>query len=250
MRAQVARGGAAPAPSLRHERALLRAGHRLVAGVDEVGRGAWAGPLTVAVAVVGPGIARAPAGLRDSKLLAEPRREALFEPLRRWCAGWSVGHVEAAECDDLGMTAALRLAAARAFGGLPAQLLPDAVILDGSFDYVSGCTPSIGASHGDLPECSGSAAVLTMVAADAACASVSAASVLAKVTRDRMMRADASCYPGFDFERNKGYPSAIHQTALRGYGLTAIHRRSWSFVSGLPWSAGRGRSVVQVPPTR
>ncbi|MGH9083528.1 MAG: hypothetical protein ACRDWN_09300, partial [Acidimicrobiales bacterium] len=80
--------------------------------------------------------------------------------------------------------------------------------------------------------------VVPVVDGDARCAAVSAASVLAKVVRDRMMRADAVHYPAYDFDRNKGYPSPAHQLALRGYGLSAIHRRSWSYVTDIPWCDG------------
>ena len=76
-----------------------------------------------------------------------------------------------------------------------------------------------------------------IVDGDARCASVAAASVLAKVVRDRIMREEADHFPGYDFERNKGYPSLVHKTALRGYGPTAIHRRSWAFMGELPWRA-------------
>ncbi len=95
-----------------------------------------------------------------------------------------------------------------------------------------------GFRYGDLLDVTmpdGSAPVVrTVIKGDDACASVAAASVLAKVTRDRMMRADAACYPPFDFQHNKGYPTPVHKIALRGYGLTAIHRRSWAFVDWLP----------------
>ena len=114
------------------------AGHRYVAGVDEVGRGAWAGPLTVGVVVLGRAPRPAPpSGLRDSKQLVEEVRERLFDPLARWCASWAVGHAGPEECDAVGMTAALRLATRRAFGQLPPDFLPDAVVLDGNFDYVT-----------------------------------------------------------------------------------------------------------------
>jgi ribonuclease HII len=240
--------------------------------MDEVGRGAWAGPLTVGVAVMTRGIRKFPRGLRDSKQLAEPVREELFTPVGKWCAAWSVGHSSSYECDSLGMTRALRLAARRAFAALPADAYPDAVVLDGSFNFLSRravvpeaedqpefhqdemitddpriTTPAhslcdeldeFGLRYGDLldvtmpdgkcPE------VRTVIKGDDACASVAAASVLAKVTRDRIMRADAACYPPFDFEHNKGYPTPTHKVALRGYGLTAIHRRSWAFVDWLP----------------
>jgi ribonuclease HII len=240
-------------PDLTTERALWRKGHRVVAGVDEVGRGAWAGPLTVGVALVGvpadadtttpdgrrlpPTRRRVPAGLRDSKMLAEPRREAVFALVTRWCTAWAVGHAHADECDELGMTAALRLATSRAFAALPDGLVPDAVVVDGPMDFVTPPaqgTLSLGCEPADAHEW-WSPEVRTEVDGDARCASVAAASVLAKVTRDRIMREHAPDFPGFDFDRNKGYPSPSHQRALCGYGLTSLHRRSWAFVDDLPW---------------
>ena len=129
---------AAPArPGLSHERSLWGAGHQLVAGIDEVGRGAWAGPLSVGVAVLCESPARIPRGLRDSKQLTEQVREAIFDKVAAWCAGWAVGHAGPEECDRLGMTAALRLATRRALAQLSPDLVPDAVVLDGSFDFVS-----------------------------------------------------------------------------------------------------------------
>ncbi|MGH9016349.1 MAG: ribonuclease HII [Acidimicrobiales bacterium] len=224
-----------PKPSLTWEKRLWADGHRYVAGVDEVGRGAWAGPLTVGVAVLAPPPCRTPSGLRDSKLLLEDVRERLFAPVGRWCTSWAVGHAGPEECDDLGMTACLRLATRRAFACLPPEFLPDAVVLDGNFDYV---TPKEAPSLFDEPAAAldgWAPRVQTVIKADAKCSSVAAASVLAKVTRDRLMRADAESYPPFEFDRNKGYPSPTHKRALRGYGLTAIHRRSWVFVDDLPW---------------
>lgn len=234
-----------PLPRLGHERGLWRQGHRLVAGVDEVGRGAWAGPLSVGVAVMETDVMarpgrRAPAGLRDSKVLPEERREAIFERVGAWCAAWAVGHVGPEECDRLGMTAALRLATRRALAALPADARPDAVLLDGNFDYVS---PPAEPTLFDDPLLDGelqseamcAPVVRTLIGADARCASVAAASVLAKVTRDRMMRGLADSFPPFEFERNKGYPSPAHKRALCGYGLSAIHRRSWIFAEHLPW---------------
>lgn len=222
-------------PSVRRERNLWRSGHTLVAGVDEVGRGAWAGPLTVGVAVVAATGRRFPKGLRDSKMLSEPERERLYRPVAAWCAAWAVADATSEECDRLGMTAALRLAAARAFASLPVELLPDAVVLDGNFDYVS---PVPTRDEGRLRLADGAAwdpSVSAVVDGDADCASVAAASVLAKVTRDRHMRAVADSYPPFDFDRNKGYPSPTHRLALRGYGPTALHRCTWASVAELPW---------------
>jgi ribonuclease HII len=213
-------------PDRRLERSLAREGYEVVAGLDEVGRGAWAGPVSVGV-VVAPDRRRAPRGVRDSKLLTEDQREALFPLITEWCLGWSVGHAEAAECDELGMTAALRLAARRALGGL--SLTPHVVVMDGNFDYVSD--PSDGTDHPPAPL--RGPEVRTVVKGDRSCVSIAAASIVAKVTRDRLMRTWSPSFPAFDFDRNKGYPSPVHRTALAGFGLTSVHRRSWSYVADL-----------------
>ncbi len=212
---------AAPAPTTAVERALRSEGYGLVAGLDEVGRGAWAGPVSVGVAVVPRGC-RAPRGLRDSKLVPEAEREVLFPKVAAWCVDWSVGHADPAECDRWGMTAALRLAAGRALAGL--SVAPDVVVLDGPFDYLT-----------DPGAPAGGPAVRTVVGGDRTCTSIAAASIVAKVTRDRMMRDLAGHFPAFDFHSNKGYPSPVHRTALAGWGLTSIHRRSWSYVERLPY---------------
>jgi ribonuclease HII len=217
-------------PDLRQERSLARDGHVWVAGLDEVGRGAWAGPVSVGAAVMKPRVTKAsiPAWLRDSKQLSEDRRESIFEPVGRWCADWAVGHASPEECDELGMTAALRLASVRALAGL--RQPPDAILVDGPRDLLRGPEGSAQAYEGT---------VRPVIGGDARCASVAAASVLAKVVRDRMMRTESEHFPAYAFERNKGYPSPLHQTALRGYGLSSIHRRSWSFVEDLPWTGAR-----------
>jgi ribonuclease HII len=119
------------------------------------------------------------------------------------------------------MTEALRVAARRALAGLTQT--PEAVLIDGPVDLLR---------H---PHDRFEGVVRPIVDGDAKCASVAAASVLAKVVRDRLMRQEADHFPAYAFERNKGYPSPVHQTALRGYGPTAIHRRSWAFVRDLPW---------------
>jgi ribonuclease HII len=306
--------GAAPAtgrPGLRVERSLWRAGHEWVAGMDEVGRGAWAGPLSVGVAVVHPGIGlrSMPRWLRDSKALPEDRREAVYGLVAAWCADAAVGHASADECDRFGMTLAWRLAAHRALGAL--ELVPDAVVIDGPHDLLRGrararaAAGAVGDVAGvlqaleglagpedreeedppraadreatrregesvaggppsdrvggagepvadaranatvalavvprevpDLPVAPVPDTVLTVVDADATCAAVAAASVLAKVVRDRAMRAEAEHFPPYGFDRNKGYPSTRHKIALRGYGLSAIHRRTWAYVAGLPF---------------
>ena len=167
-------------PSLDHERALWAAGHEVVVGVDEVGRGAWAGPLSVGAAVL-PQDKRV-YKIRDSKMLTEPEREALFDRIAGWCAAWAVGHASQVECDTLGMADAQRLAARRAIEGL--GVVPTQVLVDGNWDFVGGgCTQRL-------------------VKGDARCLSIAAASILAKVTRDRMMRAEAPNFPGYDFDLN------------------------------------------------
>ncbi|MGH9043390.1 MAG: ribonuclease HII [Acidimicrobiales bacterium] len=232
-------------PTLDQERLLWKAGHEWVAGMDEVGRGAWAGPLSVGVAVMAHGVTRRtmPLWLRDSKLLHEVRREAIFDDVASWCAWWAVGHASAPECDRFGMTAALRLAGLRALSALP--LVPDALLIDGPANLVAprplqldllgeGAKPELA----ELPSVRLPTTVVPIVDGDALCAAVSAASVLAKVVRDRHMRSEAPSFPVYQFDENKGYPSPAHKHALRGYGLSAIHRASWAFVRGIPWSPG------------
>jgi len=125
------------------------------------------------------------------------------------------------------MRVALRLASQRALAGL--SQLPDALLIDGPLDLVTGPEPAEGEFGGS---------VHPIIGGDARCASVAAASVLAKVVRDRLMREESEHFPPYAFEQNKGYPSPTHQMALRGYGLSSIHRRSWSFVTSLPWCDG------------
>jgi hypothetical protein len=115
----------------------------------------------------------------------------------------------------------LRVAGRRALAGLGQQ--PEALLIDGPVDVLR---------HPEEPYVG---FVRPIIDADAKCASVAAASVLAKVVRDRLMRDEAPHFPAYAFERNKGYPSPVHQAALRGYGPSAIHRRSWAFVRDLPW---------------
>jgi ribonuclease HII len=201
------------APGLLLEHELWDSGASVVVGMDEVGRGAWAGPLSVGAAVL-PRHRRV-YKVRDSKILTELERERLFDRIAEWCIAWAVGHATQEECDELGMSAAQRLAANRALEAI--GLCPDAILLDGRWDFVGNATRRI-------------------VRGDATCLSISAASILAKVTRDRLMRAEAGHYPGYDFECNKGYPCPRHKAALQWLGPTAIHRRSWVFMDHLVWS--------------
>lgn len=212
------------APTREIEQQLWARGHEVVVGIDEVGRGAWAGPLMVGAAVV-PVDSRVN-GIRDSKLLTEARREELFDRIADWCVTWSIGAVSHEECDQLGMSAAQKLAARRAIEGL--SVVPDAAVTDGKWDFVS---PAVGT-------------VELAVKADLRCLSVATASVLAKVVRDREMRRLAEDYPQWSFDTNKGYPCPLHKAALQGYGPSAAHRRTWVFMDNyVPWT-----SIRRTPP--
>ena len=189
-------------------------GHAVVVGVDEVGRGAWAGPLTVGAAVVPKD--RRVYKVRDSKMLTEVEREALFDRIAEWCDAWAVGHASFTECDELGMSAAQRLAAARALETL--GIAADRVLVDGNWDFVGGSRTA------------------KIVRGDETSLSIAAASILAKVSRDRIMRRHAKHYPHYQFDENKGYPSPGHKAALAGWGPSVIHRRSWVFMDHLPWT--------------
>lgn len=217
-------------PGLVRERALWDAGHQVVVGVDEVGRGSWAGPLTVGAAVLPRD--RRVNRVRDSKMLTEAERERLFPRLAGWCTAWAVGHASQQECDDLGMSQAQRLAARRAVEGL--GLTPDAVLVDGRWDFVAG-------AHLD------GGRVTRIVKGDASCLSIATASILAKVTRDRIMREEAEHFPAYDFDLNKGYPCPRHKAALAAWGPTSIHRRAWVFMDNLCWG-GLQRSVRDLQP--
>jgi ribonuclease HII len=201
-------------PGLAVERELWADGATTVVGIDEVGRGAWAGPLMIGAAVLPTD--RRVYKVRDSKMLTEREREALFDRITDWCVSWSVGWATQVECDELGMSEAQRVAARRAIDGLAVE--PDGVLLDGKWDFV------------------GHPNTRRIVKGDATCLSIAAASIVAKVTRDRLMRAEAANYPGYDFEFNKGYPCPRHKMALSGMGPTAIHRRSWVFMEHMPWT--------------
>ncbi len=215
---------ATAAPTRSIERELWADGHEVVVGIDEVGRGAWAGPLMVGAAVLPRD--RRVNGVRDSKLLSEAQRERLFDRIADWCDAWAVGAASQQECDDLGMAEAQRLAARRAVAALP--LVPDAAVVDGKWNFLDGVV-----RHVEM-----------RVKADRVCLSVAAASILAKVTRDRLMRDAARSYPQWSFDTNKGYPCPVHKAALQGYGPSAIHRRSWVFMEHyVPWP-GSHRSIA------
>lgn len=188
--------------------AELRArGLFVIAGVDEVGRGALAGPMSAGACVLPaePHIE----GLNDSKQLTPQRREELAVVIREVAVCWSVGHVSAAEVDALGMTAALRRAVGRALAGL--EPAAEHVLVDGH---------RMGVHENET----------NVIKGDSKVAAIAAASILAKVTRDALMRQMAEQHPQFRFDVNKGYGTAEHWAAIREHGLCSEHRRS--FVPG------------------
>lgn len=213
------------APGLEEERAAWDAGYELVAGVDEVGRGAWAGPLTVAAVVVPVG--ERLRGVRDSKQLSRERRAALVPRIGAWAISVSVGHAAAEECDALGMSEAQRLAARRALDGLSVR--PDRVLADGKWDFVGGAR--------------------MVVRGDRRSVAIAAASVVAKEARDGLMRDMDAEYPWWGFADHVGYPAPSHRAALAAWGPSAIHRVSWRWADDLVWQVrdpSRGQTRLAV----
>lgn len=226
-------------PTLRAERALQRQGHRLLCGMDEVGRGALAGPVSVGAVVIDERTRTAPQGVRDSKLLTPTARERLVPRLRTWALAYAVGHASASEIDRIGIIAALQLAGRRALAAL--DVVPDLIILDGNHDWLSSRTDAPALFPPEqladpprvlLPAQTGSRdgvtpAVTTMIKADMTCSSVAAASVLAKVERDGLLCEMHHAYPHYNWAGNKGYSAPEHLAAIIRHGPCELHRRSW-----------------------
>lgn len=229
-------------PTLRYEREVWRTGAGLLAAVDEVGRGALAGPVSVGVVLLEACTKPAPLGVADSKLLTPQARRRLVPRIRRWALDSAVGHASAAEIDQIGIIAALRLAAERAISQLARS--PAWILLDGNHDYLTPRVqpvdqPSLfpaeqaGEPERDRWRCS--VPVHTLIKGDLRCSSIAAASVLAKVERDQLLIELAKHYPQYGFADNKAYASPQHLAALLEHGPSTIHRCSWN----LPGLAGR-----------
>jgi ribonuclease HII len=181
----------------------------LIAGVDEVGRGPLAGPVIAAAVILDP--ARPIAGLADSKKLSPARRERLALDIRANALAWALGRAEVAEIDRLNIFQASLLAMRRAVEALP--MTPNRVLVDGKHCPPLACPCT------------------AIVKGDATVPAISAASILAKVTRDAELRELHDRYPRYDFARHKGYPTAVHREALRRYGPCPEHRRSFAPVA-------------------
>ncbi len=199
-------------PTLDFEQALLRGCPEgsWLAGIDEVGRGAWAGPVAVGVVAVSRDTGDPPPGLADSKLLDSKARASLLLEIGKWSPHSSVGFAAAFEIDRLGLTPCLRLAALRALARL--QVPISRLLLDGPHDYLGAFRPKV---------------VTTSVKADRHCAAVAAASILAKVARDRVMAGLDTRLAGYGFDTNFGYGTSRHRQSLAHLGPTAEHRLSW-----------------------
>ncbi|MEE8725945.1 MAG: ribonuclease HII [Bifidobacterium thermacidophilum] len=232
-----------PVPTLELERTLAAQGYDVIVGFDEVGRGSLAGPVMVGAAAIWArdlSTLTVPEGVADSKMLTEHRREAIFHPLRRWCASSAVGQASNTEIDEWGITYALGVAALRALDELERQLgigsatqTPQSVIrvggvLDGPNDYITAALGTF-----DAPDVPVPAHIITKVKGDQHCATVAAAAVIAKVTRDHLMVDIAKGNPAYEpygWARNKGYGSQVHRDAIAKYGPTPLHRLSWHLV--------------------
>lgn len=209
-------------PTLRLERRLLSNGALSVACIDEVGRGALAGPVTVGVVVVSAGSARPPRGVRDSKALTPDERAGLLPRIQEWAVAWSVGHASAGEIDSDGIMGALRTATMRALGALASR--PDAILLDGDRDFLTARAQ--GTLWGEEPAAD-FPQVTTVVRGDGRCVGIACASIVAKCARDELMVDLASDFPQFQWQQNKGYGTKEHLAAIERYGASSEHRRSW-----------------------
>lgn len=179
-------------------------------GIDEVGRGCWAGPLVAGAVVLDEPIN----GLKDSKKLSRSRREALDIEIRLMATGYGLGWVEPSEIDVLGLTASVRLAMQRALEQI--SCVYDEVIIDGNLNFFP-----------DDPRCR------AIIKADDSVPAVSAGSVIAKVARDNFMRAIAEKYPVYGFDKHVGYGTGLHMQMLKLYGASDVHRKSFKPIQTL-----------------
>lgn len=214
-------------PTLAWEREIFDQGARWILAIDEVGRGAIAGPVAVGAVIIGNDVTSFPSGLRDSKLLSERARDTMAPLCEEWVQFSAVGLASAAEVDDRGIRSALGMASARAFAALASLGAPveeSVGLVDGNDDYVTDAIIEARQTDPAIRSCQ---RILTRVKGDRDCASISAASVIAKVHRDRLMIAEHARHPSYFWDRNKGYGTAQHFAAIEREGPSPIHRISW-----------------------
>lgn len=194
-----------PYPNQRQEKKLLRAGFKLVAGADEAGKGSWAGPMVAAAVILDSKIKIK--GIKDSKLLRAPEREKIFAEITKQSLSYGVGQVSAAEIDKIGISQANVLAITRALKNLNPQ--PDYILIDAvKMKYESIETNSV-------------------IDGDYKITSIAAASIVAKVTRDKIMETLDEQYPKYSFKQHKGYGTNHHFHMLNQHGICDIHRKSF-----------------------
>jgi ribonuclease HII len=193
-------------------------GGQPVCGIDEAGRGPWAGPVSAAAVILDP--ARLPPGIDDSKALSAAARERLEAEIKTHAVAWAVGFASVEEIDDLNILHATGLAMCRAIEAL--DVTPAVALVDGNYRFSLPC------------------AVTTVVRGDSLSLSIAAASILAKTARDRLMIALDSEHPGYGFAGHKGYHAASHVESLARLGPCPAHRRSWAPIRALLQGADRG----------
>lgn len=198
-------------PTLALETTLAQAVGGPVCGVDEAGRGPWAGPVSAAAVILDP--ANIPGGIDDSKALTAARREALEVEIKARAVAWAVGFASVEEIAELNILQATGLAMCRAIEAL--SVTPSAALVDGNYRFKLPCE------------------VNTAVGGDGLSLSIAAASILAKTARDRLMIELDSQFPGYGFASHKGYNAPIHQAALKTMGPCPAHRRSWAPIRAL-----------------
>lgn len=204
------------APTVLEELRLRSAGYERIAGIDEAGRGCWAGPVVAAAVVLPQAVLSNPsllAGVDDSKKLLASQRETAFARVTELAEGWAVGVVPAHVIDSHGILVATRIAMQVALLSLPR--LPDALLID-----------AVTLHHWPCPQ-------RALIKGDARCLSIAAASIVAKVTRDRLMITAGQHWPAYGFAAHKGYGTAFHANALRVHGISTHHRRSFKPVAVL-----------------
>ncbi|PIR67698.1 ribonuclease HII [bacterium CG_4_10_14_0_2_um_filter_33_32] len=193
-------------PNLKIEKELYNKGYQAICGMDEVGRGAWAGPLVIGAIILGKNQRKY--GVRDSKELSFQKREELFSAILDFSIDYSFGEVSAKEIDILGLSKGIKLAAERCLSNL--KIIPEIVLLDGKWNYLTS----------DIE-------VKTIVKGDSKSVSIASASIIAKVKRDRLLNILHKKHPSYNFENNKGYGTRQHQEAIKKHGLTDLHRKSY-----------------------
>lgn len=194
-----------PVDWLRYEREAIQEGYTPVCGIDEAGRGPLAGPVFAGAVILPPGCIIE--GVRDSKQISEKKRELLFDVIQKKASAWGIGFATEKEIDELNILQATFLAMRRAVESLTPQ--PLLALVDGNR------TPPLPMK------------VRTIVKGDACCESIAAASILAKVSRDRLMRQIDTIYPEYGFAKHKGYGTAAHRAALQKFGPCPVHRRTF-----------------------